>query len=450
MLIVLHVLLTPTRRKNIMPKISADKQAWFILITFSFCFFVVTAATFTSLGVILPSMVSELGWDWTTAGLGFTFLGIACGTSGYIPTITIRKWGLSATLITGLVLLSTGFVVLYETNIPLTYFIGCILIGMGYAFVGSVPGTYVITHFFKKRSTAFGFYYTVGGLGGVVGPLVVWLATNVLGNWRLHWIVMLAAIIVAVSLMLLALLFTDRQKLKQPPTDTSKTTTQRVYETEQVWTVKQALSSPQYLILCAAYTTVLFIGITVNSFSVSHLTEMGLSFAFASALLSAEALCNALSRIVGGFIGEFFEPKVMLQCALVMLAGGMLLLSLGQSPVILSLFSIAIGFGFGLTFLSTTVLLIRYFGPGPYLHLFSIMNLGATVAAIAPYICGSMRDLSGNFVAPFLLIGSLPILVFVGVVFMRPPRLLIPAKLPKTNQTSTDNPASRLSAVEEV
>ena len=407
-----------------MSKLTAVKQARFVLCAFSLGFFVITAATFTSLGVILPSMVAELNWDWTTAGLGFTCLGIACGLSSYLPTITISKWGLPLTLIAGLILLATGFLMLFMTASPISYFWGCILVGTGYSFVGSVPGTYVITHFFKKHSTAFGFYYTVGGLGGVVGPIVVWLATDMLGNWRYHWLVMLGAIIISVSIMLISLLFTDSQRLRKPPEHRKvETENQRVYETEQVWTFKRAVRTPQYLLLAAAYSTVLFVGITVNSFSVSHLTEVGISFALASTLLSAEAFCNALSRIFGGFIGEYFEPKIMLQIALILLAGGMFALSFGQSLMALGFYSFAIGFGFGLTFLSCTVLLVRYFGTGPYLRLFSLMNLGATVASAAPLLSGYLKDETGSFVPPFLMIGIIPIFIFVGISFMRPPRL---------------------------
>ncbi|WP_289031448.1 MFS transporter [uncultured Paraglaciecola sp.] len=422
-----------------MGKLTADIQARFVLCAFSLGFFVITAATFTSLGVVLPAMVTELNWDWTTAGLGFTCLGIACGLSSYLPTITIKRWGLSFTLIAGLVILTAGFMMLYTTASPVSYFWGCILIGTGYSFVGSVPGTYVITHFFKKHSTAFGFYYTVGGLGGVVGPIVVWLATDMLGSWRYHWLVMLGAMILSVAFMLTSLLFTDAKRLRKPPEHKKvNTENQRVYETEQVWTFKRAVRTPQYLLLLAAYSTVLFVGITVNSFSVAHLTEVGITFALASTLLSAEAFCNAISRIFGGFIGEYFEPKIMLQVALMLLAGGMFALSFGQTLMTLGFYSFAIGFGFGLTFLSCTVLLVRYFGTGPYLQLFSLMNIGATIAAAAPLLSGYMKDATGTFVPPFLIIGTLPILIFIGITFMRPPRL----DLHKRAESKVSNPSS--------
>ncbi|BFM08404.1 CynX/NimT family MFS transporter [Halioxenophilus aromaticivorans] len=408
-----------------MPKISPANQAMFILCTFSLCFFVITAATFNSLGVVIPFMVQELGWDWTIAGLGFTFLALACGLSGYLPSITIERYGVQNTLLLGLLILALGFVTLALTKSPLTYCLGCILLGVGYVFVGSVPGTYIITHFFVKRATAFGFYYTVGGLGGVAGPFIVWLADGGLGNWRLHWMLTLGLMTFSVLLTLLALKFTDSERLRRPPVDEEReeNANPRVYQTKQTWSFKQALYCPQYWIICAAYTSVLFVGTTVNSFSVSHLTQMGISFGLASSLLSAEALCNSFSRVIGGVIAEYFEPKFMLCGSLLLLLLGMLSLSFASSNILLIGYALAIGFGFGMTFLACTVLLIRYFGSTPYLKLFATMNMFATVAAAAPFVCGALGDLTGSFVTPFLIIAATPAIVLVLVVFMRPPHL---------------------------
>ena len=47
---------------------------WSMLILLGFVYFLATATTFTSLGVVLPSMINELEWNWTQAGLGFTYI----------------------------------------------------------------------------------------------------------------------------------------------------------------------------------------------------------------------------------------------------------------------------------------------------------------------------------------------------------------------------------------
>ncbi len=82
---------------------------WFLLILLGMVYFLSTATTFTSLGVVLPSMINELGWSWTNAGLGFTLLGLTCGLSSFLPTVFIRKLGVRFTLAIGLLIFFDWF-----------------------------------------------------------------------------------------------------------------------------------------------------------------------------------------------------------------------------------------------------------------------------------------------------------------------------------------------------
>ncbi|WP_374047273.1 hypothetical protein [Acinetobacter baumannii] len=99
--------------ENVAQKPLSKAYCWSVLVLFSLLFFLITAATFTSLGVVLPSMIEELGWSWTSAGFGFTLLGLACGLSSYVPAHTIRKFGVRITLLLGMVILVAGFTSLY-------------------------------------------------------------------------------------------------------------------------------------------------------------------------------------------------------------------------------------------------------------------------------------------------------------------------------------------------
>ena len=71
-------------------------RAWTTLLLVSALFFVITATTFTSLGLVLPAMVQELGWNWSEAGAGFSLLGVFCGITATIPAALIRRFGVRA------------------------------------------------------------------------------------------------------------------------------------------------------------------------------------------------------------------------------------------------------------------------------------------------------------------------------------------------------------------
>lgn len=82
---------------------------WTILTLLGLVYFLTTATTFTSLGVVLPGMLRELNWSWTDAGFGFTLLGLTCGLSSFLPSLLIRKTNVRLTLLAGLLLFLAGF-----------------------------------------------------------------------------------------------------------------------------------------------------------------------------------------------------------------------------------------------------------------------------------------------------------------------------------------------------
>ena len=308
----------------------------------------------------------------------------------------------------------------------MAYYLGCALTGVGFTLVATVPGTYVIAGCFERRSFAFGIYFTMGGLGGVAGPALVYFAADYLGDWRWHWLAMFGFTVIA-AVFLLAVLnrvapnsaHEEEDEIDAVPEPVNPA----VYRTQETWTVRQAVRTPQFLVLCAAYVGFLFIGISVNTFSVGHLQEQGVAIGLAALLLSGEALINALSRVAGGVIGEFVEPKRLLLMSLAALVVGMVALTYGTSVPTLVIYAIGIGVGYGATFLATSVLLLNYFGHKPYLQLFAIMNLAATVGSFAPFLGGFMREETGSFEVPFLLFTLVPLLILMAVARMKPPQL---------------------------
>jgi MFS family permease len=294
-------------------------------------------------------------------------------------------------------------------GLPL-YFAGCLLMGLGFTLLATVPGTYLLTRLFPNPSFAFGLYFTVGGLGGVAGPpLYLWIAA-LSQSWRSYWLASL--VLVAVAGLLSAVLVDVK-------TDVHGDAEARVADAD--WPVKKALKTPQFAILAAAYSIFLFVGITVNAVSVAHLMNHGVTAALAGGMMSLEALINSGARLLGGVIVRWINAKWLLILSLAMLIVGLLALSAAHDLPLMLVYAAGIGVGYGLTFFASTILLLDYFGRTPNLELFAAINLISTVGAGGPAFAGFVADHTGSFVPAFTILEVLVLLVLLSVLVMRRP-----------------------------
>jgi MFS transporter, OFA family, oxalate/formate antiporter len=387
-------------------------RAWLTLALMSALFFIITAATFTSLGVVLPAMVTELGWSWTEAGTGFGLLAIFCGITSTVPAVLIRRFGVRACLLAGSGVMAVAFLCFARADSVIPYFVGASLAGLGFTLLATVPGTYLLSRLFARPSFAFGLYFTIGGLGGVAGPLLYFAVMGVTGHWRSYWLV--AGILVVLTGIIAALLV-DSQ------TDVARTEESDPDISTESWDLRAALQTPQFWILAAAYSAFLICGITANSVSVAHLTQVGVAAVTAGSMMSLEALLNAGARLAGGILIRFVSARLLLAIGLGSLMVGLLALGVARDMPMMLVYATGVGIGYGLTFFASTILLLDYFGRRPYLELFATVNLISTVGAVAPALAGFTRDQTGGFVPFFLALTLLTGLVLLAVLMMRAP-----------------------------
>ncbi|NVN41304.1 MFS transporter, partial [Ameyamaea chiangmaiensis] len=259
-------------------------------------YFLLMAGTFNSLGVVLPMMVRDIGLSWTQAGFGFTLLGVSCGVSSLLPALTIRRLGVSLTLIMGGLLLCAGFASLALARGTGIYDLGTILLGVGFCFAGSVPATHVIATLYARPGSALGMYFAIGGLGSVSGPLLFYVSALLLSGWRPFWGMAAVASLLA-GLGAAACTRVVPHRVERATDDIGPVAVAR-------WTPRAAIRTPQLWIVIASYTASLTVNTTIHSFAVQHLGERGLSLGRAATLFSVAALIGAGASAIAGRLGE--------------------------------------------------------------------------------------------------------------------------------------------------
>ena len=405
-------------------------RSWLLLGALSLLLFLITASTFSSLGVVLPAMIQENGWSFFNGFLGFTLLGAFCGASSKFPAILIRKIGVRGAILAGSAVMVAGFACLALSPGLVVYWIGTALLGAGYQMMALIPGTHVLSMLFKKRAMPFGIYFTIGSLGGVAGPWMVVTAMDAAhGAWRPYWWAQAAASVVVG--VLCATLVGGRAWLEAAAVETDKAVAEdikaapanaKVYRTAVDWTVKEAVRTPQFYVILAAYFAHLLGGVTAVSLAPSHLGELGVVKTAAITAISLESLMQVVARLGGGAIGDRIDPRWLLAGAQGMMAVGLLALGHATTWPLMMLFAVGVGIGFGMTVLAVSILLLNYYGRKNNLEIFSLVCLVGAVSALGPVIGGEMRDRFGGFTSTFDVFAAVIGVIFVAACFMRPPR----------------------------
>ncbi len=402
---------------------AARGNRWLVFAALSLLFFLVSAGTFNSLGVVLPAMVGDLKWTWGQAGLGFSLLGVACGLSSVAAAALVRRIGVAATILAGGALLAGGFVALALTKVAWLYWAATVVLGVGFSLSSTVPGTYVLTGIFRRRSTVLGAYFTIGALGGVAGPQLYNLIAPLAG-WRAFWWMFAIAAAVLTSFALAV----TPNRIDTAPDEAALPVAGAAAGAN--WSARAALATPQYYVIVGAYTMFLLINTTVHGFAAEHMIERGVASQMAGTMLSLVALVGACASLAGGIAGEKVRPKTLLMGCLAVLIVGIVALTEARLGPLMGVYALGVGVGYGITPVAATLLLLTYFGRRAYLELYAIMCLISTAAALGPALGGLARDAFGNFAGVFFACALAAFVMLVATLVMTPPRPAAALPLP--------------------
>jgi OFA family oxalate/formate antiporter-like MFS transporter len=399
------------------PPANSRATRWLLFAVISAIYFTISAATFSSLGIVLPYMIKELSWSWSQAGTGFSLLALLVGLASALPAWTIRRFGIDATYGIGGGIMVVGFGLLALTSGIYGYLVAAAMLGLGFALCAVVPAVYLLNGWMPdNRSAVIGAYFTVGGLGAVAGPLAANGFMAATHSWRSYWWAMAA---VMLALTLLALIF-----VKSPPVAVIAVggdARPDAHGNRRDWRFREAIRTPQYWVISLSMTATLLCVLNTSSFAPAHMMALGISTGVAATVLSTNGAVGALSRYLGGALATRIDPKWLLVAGLLGEGIGMAALSVADNHLALGIFAVSEGFGFGMVLLATTVLLVNYFGPSENPEIYGTFNLITTLAMVGPYIGGMIKDIFGGFGGLFQGCALVMLLIVAMAAMMRPP-----------------------------
>ncbi len=399
------------------------QRAWSIFAVVSLFFFFLTAATFTSLGVVLFTMASELHWSKSAAGSSFALLGLTCGLSSPLPALLMKWIGTRWTLVLGGVTLAAAFALASTSHDLIEFMTATGLMGVGFTLAANIPGVYLLATWFPARSgRMIGLYFMAGGLGGVFGPLVVNAIVQANG-WRVNWLIM--ALVAGALGILSAFVVKDIApvtKLEEvAAASASNTSAPTRAATAGVWTVFEALKTRQFAIIAITMLVIQTVITTIHGLLVTHLADLGSSTAFGALVMSILGLTDSIAKGAAGTIAERIGARRLFVAGITLLCLSVALLGFAGSHTIACAFAIVFGIGWGASWLSAHLLLLDYFGAQIVAPVVSTATLVTTAGIIGPIAAGMTADATGTFVPFFYLLAGLMVIAAFACAGMRPP-----------------------------
>jgi MFS family permease len=198
-------------------------------------------------------------------------------------------------------------------------------------------------------------------------------------------------------------------------------TTEQEKPEEAGWTPRQAMMTPQFMLVAAAMAVTMFCITTNSSVGFSHLVKLGASQVVAAQVLSVIAITATLVKGISGKICEMISSTAILAVGLVVQAVGNLLLAFASSAALQYAAATVYGLGWGLSYVAGTVVLLDYYGRTTGARILSVVWLVTTIAAAGPAGAGWIADHTGSFAPIFLVYAGALAVLAVPIWLMRQP-----------------------------
>lgn len=397
---------------------------WIILATLSVTEPVSWGVLYYAITVFFKPMETDLGWSRSEMTGAFSLSLLIAGVAGVPLGRALDRWGPRWIMTAGSVL-ATALVFAWSRVHSLAGFYAIwIAIGLVSATVLYEPAFVAVTNWFARRQSMALTVLTFGGgwASVIFIPLSAWLVSA--HGWR-NALAILAVVLGAVTIPLHALV------LRRRPADLGLTVDGLAGSEESIERTNRA-ARPSVPMAAAVrhssfrwMTLGLFMIMAANVATTFHiiplLIERGFSSGFAALAAGAIGLMALPGRLIITPLGGVIDRRVVTAVTFSLQAIAMALLLRAHSHLMVWLFVIAFGAGFGTISAARASLVAELYGPRDYGAINGMVGLATTLArALGPLGASLLHDYAGGYSTVVIVLLVLSVGASAAIMFIRP------------------------------
>ena len=375
---------------------------WWIVAAYVFIALSIGGVLYYGFTAFFEPIATDMGWSYTQISLGSSLRGFEVGLLAPLVGILVDRWGPRKIIFIGVIILTTGLILLSYTTSLSMYYGAFAIIALGSSCCGGVAAMTAVANWFQRKiGIASGIAMCGWGLAGLLVPLIVYL----IGMYGWHMSLRILAIGILVTLLPLSLVFRHRPEQYgylpdgqvEGPFDND--TGQPQAEEVEV-TTKQALkSSTFWYLMLVCFCCMILEGATITHL-MPYLSSIGIPRSRSSLIATAIPLTSIVGRLGFGWLRDKINTKVV--AVTTFLTSGLGLLCFGYiasgGTWLLVPFVILFGIGYGGFNVLRTPLVREHFGRAHFATISGLMWVGGMFGGvIAPPLAGWVYDNWGSY-----------------------------------------------------
>ncbi len=378
-------------------------------------------------GVYFLPLQAEFGWNRTLLSSGYSLGQVESGFLAPVGGWLTDRFGPRRVVMIGVVLFGAGLILLSTIQSITTFYLAFLLVAAGSSLGGFLPlSVAVLNWFVRKRSLALGLSMAGSGLAAVIVPLVAWGVTS--HGWRTTAIASgLVVWLVGIPMSLL-LRHNPEQYGYLPDGDRpasargqqagpgSERALKVAGQDVEGFSTMEALKTRAFWLISAGHASAIFTVSAVSLHLVPHLVQtLAMSLEAAGTIVSLVLLVSVVGRIIGGFLADRSNKRVVLVASMLSHAFGLVMLAYAGSIVHVVLFAIFHGLAWGARAPTQNAIRAEYFGRKSIGLILGLGTVIVTLASVsAPIFAGRLADLRGDYRLAFTI---LAVLTALGSLF---------------------------------
>ena len=361
-----------------------------------------------SVGIFFDPIRNEFGWTNAQTASGVTIFFWVYAVSAPFVGQLAKKIGVRKTVLIGGLFLGGGGILLSQIQALWQLYVAWgVIAAMGAAALYIVP-TMVLSKFFhKKRGSAVG-WSSVGVSAGqaLIIPQIAKLIPS--WGWRPSMLFLGALVVCTTSLIGYLFLREDPEELglypdgaDKPPNELSAGTV------SEDWTPKRATGTWTFRILAISYFFSTGGIISMLTFVVPHMINIGISPIEASGAFGVIGVMSAIGSILFGFFSDKYGRKKT-----IVFTTGLIAVAFAVSTMIpadltmLYAWAVLYGLSYGGAPEQYAAIVTDYFGTAHSTTLFGLITLaGGIGGGLFPLLGGWLVDQTGDYYSTLMVLG---------------------------------------------